>query len=110
MADVNDKRFEEEIKRLSATFFQTESNRDGLISVTHVDIGKGRKTATVYISVMPEKKEKAAYDFLMRMRTDLRTYIKEHMRTRTIPFMSIEIDQGEKARQNIDRLSKEAGM
>lgn len=106
----DDAKIQKELQRLAAAFFAIESNRDALISVTRVEVGKNWKTATVFLSVMPESKEKAAYDFAMRMRADLRTYLKEHMRSRALPFISIEIDAGEKHRQKIDQLSKEAGL
>lgn len=106
MPNSDNAKIEKELARLAATFFERESNRDALITVTRAEVGRGWKTATIFISVLPTEKEKAALDFLMRLRSELRTYIKEHMRSRAIPFMSVEIDQGEKARQHIDEISR----
>jgi hypothetical protein len=34
----------------------------------------------------------------------LRSYLKDHVRTRVIPFVEVEIDMGEKNRQRADDL------
>jgi ribosome-binding factor A len=95
---------EEMIRRLSAEFFERESNRDALLSVTHATVSPDLKNATIYISVLPEEKENAVLDFAKRKRTDLRTFLKKHMSIRAIPFVEIEIDFGEKHRQKIDKI------
>ena len=57
---------------------------------------------------MPENKEAAALDFAKRMRGDLRHTVMKKMPVRVIPFFEIEIDYGEKNRQHIDALLREA--
>lgn len=102
--DTHKEKIEEMIHRLSAEFFERESNRDALVSVTHAMLSSDNKNATIYLSVLPEDKEKAVLDFAKRMRPELREYIKERMRARVIPFLEVEIDMGEKHRQKIDNL------
>ena len=55
--------------------------------------------------MLPVDKEKAAYDFLKRMRSEFRTYLMGKARMRRIPFFDFEIDGGEKNRQKIDEIS-----
>ncbi len=97
-------RWNELLRRLVATFIERESNRDALISVTHVDVNESLKYATIYISVLPESKEDAALNFMKRQLTDIRTHIKKNAPSRVLPYLNVEIDRGEKNRQIIDRI------
>ncbi|MCF7833812.1 MAG: ribosome-binding factor A [Candidatus Pacebacteria bacterium] len=92
------------IKEWSAQFLEQESNRTSLITVTNISLTSDSKKATIYISVLPTEKEHAALDFVKRKRKELREFIKNKIRTKIIPFIDIEIDQGEKNRQRIDEL------
>jgi ribosome-binding factor A len=104
MADEHFAKMRELVTRLSAEFLERESNRDALVSVTHVELSPDTKYATVYISVLPESKENAVLDFAKRLRGDMRNFLKEKMRSRVIPFLEVEIDLGEKNRQKIENL------
>lgn len=92
------------IKELAAQFLELENNNTSLITVTGATCSPDLKQATVLITVFPEDKEKAALDFAKRRRSDLRDYIKKNMSTKSVPFVDIVIDQGEKNRQKIDEL------
>lgn len=105
----HDERMRDQIKELAALFLQKESNRTSLITVTHVDVQARSNRAVVYVTVLPIDKEKAALDFLKRMRGPFREYVKEHARLRAIPTFDFEIDVGEKNRQKIDELTIEGG-
>ena len=100
-------KIEQVIKGHAATFLENESNKTALLTVTNCTISSDMKKATIYFTVLPESKEKAALDFAKRKRTEMRTYIKKHMETKIIPFIEIEIDQGEKHRQKIDELLRQ---
>ena len=104
MADEHFEKMRELTKRLAAEFFERESNRDALVSVTHVELSPDTKYATVYISVLPESKEHAVLDFAKRLRGDMRAFMKTKMRSRVIPYLEVEIDMGEKNRQKIENL------
>jgi ribosome-binding factor A len=97
-------KLEELIRRNAAEFFERESNRDALVSVTRAVLSPDTKQATIYLSVLPNTKEKAVLDFAKRLRGELRSYLKDHVRTRVIPFVEVEIDMGEKNRQRADDL------
>lgn len=104
MEDSRKAKIEEQIREISAKFIERESNRTSIITVTGVNVfEKGRK-ATLYITVLPESGEESAVNFLKRKRPEIKEVIKKGLRINTIPFIDIEIDKGEKARQNIDNL------
>jgi len=92
------------LRQCSARFLERESNRTSLITVTRCSVSPDLEQATVFITVLPEKDTAKALDFTKRKRRDLRQYIKKNLRLKKIPFMEIEIDEGELNRQKIDEL------
>lgn len=92
------------LREIAGTFIQGESNKTSLITVTDCSVSRDMKRATVFLTVFPETKEKAALDFLKRKRSEFRDHLKSHMSSHTIPFIDFEIDRGEKNRQKIDSL------
>ena len=102
MSSLRQEKIEEVVRRNVATFLARESNRDALVSVTHVEVSPDGKRGTVFISVLPDTKENAALNFTLRKRADMRNYLKTHMKIRAIPFLDVKIDLGEKARQKLD--------
>ena len=95
------------IKQLSAEFLGRENNNTSLITVTNCTVSPDLKHGTLFITVFPETKEAAALEFAKRKRSDLREVLKKNMQIKSIPFMEIEIDRGEKNRQKIDELLRE---
>ena len=100
-------KIESQIAQLAALFIERESNKTALITVTRVEILDRGRSATIYISVLPTDGEESAINFLKRKRNDLRTVIKKGINMQNIPFIDVEIDKGEKARQTIDTLLNE---
>ena len=92
------------IKELAAEFLSRENNKTSLINVIHADCSPDLKKATIFITVLPSDKEKTALEFAKRRRGDLRQFIKKNLPVKTIPFIDIAIDRGEKNRQKIDEL------
>jgi len=92
------------IKKLGAQFLERENNNTSLITVTSCNASPDLKRATLFITVLPDSKEATALDFVKRKRGDLRTFLKKNIEMKTIPFIDIEIDRGEKNRQKIDEL------
>lgn len=90
------------LRSIAQNFFQRESSGASLITVTNANISRDLKNADIYITVLPKTKEKDALSFAKRMRTDLRTEIKNKLQIRTIPNVEVKIDQGEIARQIMD--------
>lgn len=92
------------IKELSAQFLGRESNNTSLITVTSCNVSPDLKRATIFVTVLPTDKETTALEFAKRKRGELREYLKKNLEIKTIPFLEIEIDKGEKHRQRIDEL------
>ncbi len=95
------------VKELGAQFLERENNGTSLITVTSCNVSPDLKKATLFITVLPDEKEHDALDFAKRRRGDLRDYLKKNIEIKTIPFIDIEIDRGEKNRQKIDELLRE---
>jgi ribosome-binding factor A len=93
-----------ELRSIAQDFFQRESSGASLITVTRAEVTANLKSATIYITVLPESKEAAALDFAKRMRSDLRESVKKKLPIKVIPFFDIEIDYGEKNRVHISEL------
>ncbi|MFA5736869.1 MAG: ribosome-binding factor A [Candidatus Paceibacterota bacterium] len=92
------------LQGLVAEYLNREAGTKSLITVTRCSISSDSKKATAYISVIPENLEEEALNFAKRRRPEIRTYIKENSRLRHLPHVEIKIDEGEKNRQNIERL------
>lgn len=104
MPTLRQEKVAEQVRQYAAQFLEIESNKTSLITVTRCTISSDLKRATVFISVLPESRAQTALDFAKRKRKDLRGYIKKHLRLKRIPFVDIEIDEGELNRQKIDEL------
>lgn len=92
------------IKELGAQFLGRENNRTSLITITACSVSPDLKRATLFMTVLPESKEKTALEFVKRKRPEIRDFLKKNMNIKTIPFIDIMIDKGEKNRQKIDEL------
>ena len=92
------------IKQLSAQFLSRETNKTSLITVIDANVSPDMKRGTIFITVLPDNKEKEALEFAKRKRAELREYLKKNMQVKTIPFLDVMIDKGEKNRQKIDEL------
>ena len=95
------------IKELAAQFLgrnNDRNNRTSLITVMSANVSPDLKRATIFITVLPDSKEKPALDFVKRQLKKMREFLKKNMPIKTIPFLDVMIDQGEKNRQKIDEL------
>ncbi len=97
-------KIQDELKKLAATFFEMESNATSLLTITKCEVSPDLKRAIVFLTVLPESKEKSALAFAIRNRTEFTDYMKKNSRLPRIPYIDIKIDEGEKNRQRIDDL------
>ena len=95
------------VKELCAQYLMRENNQTSLITVTSATVSPDLKKGTIYITVLPTEKENAALGFAKRQRADMREFIKKNLQMKTIPFIDVMIDKGEKNRQKIDELLRE---
>jgi ribosome-binding factor A len=104
MSDFRQEKIKNNIRELAAIYIEREAGPTSLITVTRVILSTDGKKATIMVSVLPREKENAAYGFIKRNLGELRKYITKNLRINPIPFLNIEIDEGEKNRQKIDDL------
>jgi ribosome-binding factor A len=97
-------RISEELAHAAAKFIQQESNTNPMITVTHAELSQDFKNATVFVTVFPEDQEELSMDFLRRNVKDFRDFLKNETRLQHLPWLSFEIDGGEKSRQKIDKI------
>ncbi len=95
-----------QIKELSATYIERITGITSLITVTRVILSSDKKHAKIMISVLPENKENAAYGFIRRNLGDIRKHVLKSLKINPLPYLEVEIDEGEKNRQKIDELLK----
>lgn len=79
------------IMEKTADFFNRESNRMSLITVTDCLISKDGRRATVYISVLPDSQKESALNFAKRKRKDLKDYVMKNTKIGRIPHFEVEL-------------------
>ena len=104
MSEFRNEKIKNNVKELAALYIEREAGPTSLITVTRVILSPDGKRATIMVSVLPREKEKAAYGFIKRNLGELRKHITKNLRINPIPFLDVEIDEGEKNRQRIDEL------
>ncbi len=104
MREFRGEKIANHIRELAALFIEREAGVTSLITVTRVLLSPDNKKAKIMISVLPREKEDAAYGFVRRNLGDLRKYVTKGLKINPIPFLDVEIDEGEKNRQKIDEL------
>lgn len=95
------------LTELAGRYIAREAGRTTLITPTRTMFGNDRKHATIYLSVFPDDQAEHALAFMMRHRDDFRNFIKHEGRFSVLPFISFELDYGEKNRQRLDEISNE---
>jgi len=106
MSEFRNEKIINGVKELAALYIEREAGVTSMITVTRVILSEDSKRATIMISVLPREKEKAAFGFIKRNLGDLRKHIAKSLRINPIPFLDVQIDEGEKHRQKIDELLK----
>lgn len=104
MQDYRNEKITGMIRELAALYIEREAGNTSLITVTRVVLSPDNKHATIMVSVLPKEKENAAFGFIKRNLGDMRKYLTSRMKIHPIPYLEVEIDQGEKNRQKIDEL------
>lgn len=104
MPSLRQNKVAEQLRQMAARFFEMQSNRLSLITVTRCDVSPDLRNATIYITVLPDSAEQSAIEFAKRNRSDLREYVKKAIRINRIPFFEVELDVGDKKRRRVDEL------
>ncbi len=93
---------EEQLMHLAAAYFQQESGKSSLITITRVVADNYLKRVKILFTVIPDSKEQEALEFAKRREIDFKNYAKSYGRIMRVPFIVFDIDRGERNRQRID--------
>jgi ribosome-binding factor A len=104
MSEFRNEKIINNIREIAALYIEKEAGVTSMITVTRVLLSEDGKRATILVSVLPREKEKAAYGFIKRNLGDLRKNIGKTLKINPVPFLDVQIDEGEKNRQKIDEL------
>ncbi len=86
-------------------FLSREAGPQSLITVTSAHLSADFSHATIYITVLPENKERAALGLVYRRIDDFKRFLKTRAKLPQIPHIEFAIDGGEKNRQRLDEIS-----
>ena len=98
---------EKEIRKYVADYISREASRQSLITITRCEISADGKRAVLFVSVLPDRAEPIAMDFLKRHQDLIRKYAQQHSKIRAVPWLRFSYDRGEKNRQLVDELLRE---
>ena len=96
------------ISEIAAQYFETESNRQSLITVTRTELSPDGHRATIFLSVLPEDQSESVFSFARRSRSELREFVMKRLPIPHIPTLDVALDAGEQNRQRIDELLRES--
>jgi len=103
-----DDKFISLISRFAGEYFNLESSKDSLITITKTEIFDRGKRALVYFTTIPREKEGQALEFAKRRRQDFHRFIMSKKSFGFAPKIDFCIDEGEHNRQRIDEISNES--
>lgn len=103
----HEERAAEIVAHEAARFIAEAAGKESLITVTRAIPAARGERMTVFVSVFPEDKTRAALAFLERQRSAFSDHMKTHARLRPLPRIDFLPDSGEKNRQRLDELSAE---
>ena len=105
MIDFKQEKVLLELKGLAGEFLARHSNRTSLVTVTNLSLSPDLKRAEIFLSVIPNEKEKAVIQFANRLRGEVCDYIRKHSKMHRLPHVVFSPDSLEKNRQRIEELS-----
>ncbi|KKQ34929.1 MAG: Ribosome-binding factor A, partial [Candidatus Nomurabacteria bacterium GW2011_GWB1_37_5] len=97
-------KMENQIKELSAEFFERELNVKSLVTVTNIFLSPNYKHVDIFLSILPEKDADSIIKISREKTGELRKYLSQKMKIRFLPEIEIKHDLGEKNRQRIEEL------
>lgn len=107
MIDFKQEKVLLELKGLAGEFLARHSNRTSLVTVTNLFLSTDLKRAEIFLSVIPNEKEKAVVQFANRLRGEFGEYIRAHSKMHRLPHIVFSPDVGEQNRQRIEELLHE---
>lgn len=106
MNNIKHNRIEESIREAASLYLAREAGTTSIITITRVQLNERGNKAMIFYTCIPEDKENAAYGFLKRNLGGIREFCQKRIKTHTIPFLDVAIDDGEKNFRHINDLLK----
>jgi Ribosome-binding factor A len=106
MGSMRENKAESLIVELAAKYIAREAGRSTLITPLRADISPDRKNATIYVSVFPDADSDHALAFLKRHKDLFRNSLKRTTRLAILPYITFELDYGEKNRQHLEEITR----
>jgi len=95
------------VRRLAADFLQSAFRIENvLLSVMSAEVSKDLKHAKIFVSVLPETREKEIIALLKKQNKNFRSYLAKNLKMKYLPEPLFKIDQTEKTRQRIEKILK----
>ncbi|MEX1027108.1 MAG: ribosome-binding factor A [Candidatus Paceibacterota bacterium] len=95
------------LKKEAAAYLNDISPTNCLVTVTNATISSDYQHATIYITVFPDEHTENILTLTEKNIYGLKEYMKSHTQLSRIPWLTVELDRGEKHRQRIDELSRD---
>lgn len=89
----HDEMFRHALIEAAAEFFNRESNRTSLITVTSATISRGGADAKIGISVLPDDATADGLEFVRRKRNDFVAYLRTRIPHRRLPSIDFVSDR-----------------
>lgn len=107
MNNIKHNRIEEAIREAAGLYVAREGGTTSIITITRVSLDEKGRKAIIFYTCIPEDKENAAFGFLKRSLTGIREFCQSRIKTHTIPYLDVMIDDGEKNFRHINSLLRE---
>jgi ribosome-binding factor A len=107
---MHDQREASVLMELAAKYIAREAGRSTLITPLRVDLSPDRKNVTIFVSVFPDAESEHALAFLKRHKDLFRNSLKRNARLAVLPYITFELDYGEKNRQRMDELTRQMNI
>lgn len=107
--EEKDRILREAIMGACAMYVSREAGANSLITVTDAKVSDRGKRVDILISVYPPHKSDAALDFLLRRKSDMFEFIRDHVSLSRLPAIHLDIDRGEMNRLKVEEILKEEG-
>lgn len=92
------------VRKLIDQYISRHAGGQSLITITSMEQADRSNNVHILLTVLPETQENAVIDFLRRNAKDIREYIKDNSALGMLPFVTFDIDKGEKHRQDIFKI------
>jgi ribosome-binding factor A len=89
----------------AAEYIAREAGRNTLITPLRALLSKDGKNVTILVSVYPTEESEHAITFLTRHKDLFRNFLKKETRLARLPYITFDIDYGERNRQHLDDIS-----